>query len=432
MKKLLFLFLCALMTVSLLAGCGEKTPAVSSVPEASPEATSVSAPEPEPYAPMAIFDRPFNSFSALDLPENFTPYAACFSFGNPKLGSKATYVLSMTAAGSTDEAIRFLSALSETPDDAKTAQYISDYNNYAFCEFPIEGGLCTIRKTNPDDDRYAYLEGCHIDLTANPDSAAVSDFLTLFSDNYSLAALGVAADYFDVTPQYAQYDLYVNRHKNSAEMSLCYPTLDVAAIQKQMGDAVKSNWYDAQGGKMGLSYGKVDLTLLFDTKGGCIYLTESTSDLTTALRDYTAPDLSLATLGFNYAQQDALCIYEDKAQNFSVAIHRPEWGDRENSWNIEILQQRNGYLFAIWYNADTQCLNFQADKDGTTTRFDYAIDTGSFSGDYPDADTVKARFSEVFGTTQADVYKQALLELELALQPRFGLSLQELYALPIR
>jgi hypothetical protein len=415
-----------------------ETKATDSVgPEPTSEPTSAPTPEPEPFAPADIFGSDFNPFYDVKFPENFNIYSADLNIGDPKFDGMPKYVLSMTAEGKTDESITFLSKLAGIEDENNINNFLKEFNKSGFCEFKSTDDVTfTIRKTDKNDDRYQYVEGCHIDLWVDLDSSKAPAYIQLVSDNFNINALSAVADYFDVTPVFDECGIHVDLHKNFAETRLNYDVKDVTAVQQKMVQGIKSNWYDTDNGKMGLSYGMVDFEILFDNKGGQIDVMEKTTDMQSALGDYTAPEVSLSTLGFFYAEKDGLCTYEDKKEGIMVAIYKPEWGARpitDNNWDITYLHEVNGYLVVVWYYANEQKYSVQADKGNLTARYDYFIETGEYGNEWtPDADTVKEHFCTVFGTQDDDVFAKAVSLLEQTLKDRFDLSLQELYALPIR
>jgi hypothetical protein len=459
MKKISIFLMVSVMVLSLFTGCAgqpvdkntnetvtekqtaeavsEKQTADDVQPEPTSEPTSAPTPEPEPFAPADIFGSEFNPFYNVKFPQNFDIYNANFNIGNPKFKGMPKYVLSMTAEGDTDETIKFLSKLAGIEDENSINKFIEEFNKGGFCEFKsTDGGTFTIRRTDQKDDRYQYVEGCHIDLWVDMDSSEAPRYIPLVSDNYNINALSVAADYFDVTPDFDECGINVDLYKNFAEIGVSYDVKDTMAVQQKMAQEIKSNWYDPDNGKMGLSYGMIDFEILFDNKGGQIYVNEKTSDMQTALGDYTAPEVSLSTLGFYYAEKDALCIYEDKKEGIQVAICKPEWGARpttDNNWNIQYLHEMNGYLLVVWYYANEQKYSVQADKGSLTARYDYFIETGEYGNEWtPDTDTVKEHFCTVFDTQEDDVFAKAVSLFEQTLKDCFDISLKELYALPIR
>jgi len=164
--------------------------------------------------------------------------------------------------------------------------------------------------------------------------------------------------------------------------------------------------------------------------------TTAAATTTTAAVETTVPEVSLTTLGFYYTEKDALCIYEKKEENIQVAICKPEWGVRpatDNNWNVQVLHEVNGYLLVVWYYANEQKYTVQADKGNLTARYDYLIETGKYGNEWtPDTDTVKEHFSTVFDTKDDDVFAKAVSMFEQTFKDRFDMSMEELYALPIR
>lgn len=409
----------------------------SSLPASiAPEPTSAlsASSVPEQYVPEDIFGDEFNPYCDAEVTNFFNIYAASFDIGDAKLEGKARYVLSMTAEGKADEAVTFLTKLAGL-SESDTSRRIQEYSQGGFCEFKgMDGSTFTVRRTDSNDDRYAYVEGCHVDIWFNVNSSDTEKYIKLVSDNYNLNALAFASDYFDVTPNYKVCGIAVNFHKKEVNITTSYAVSDVSAVQQSLTEKVKSDWYDVESGKMGLSYGMMNIGLQFDSKGGSIYVTETTSDWKKALVSYIEPEVSLKKLGFYYAEQNSLCIYEDKQNNLEVALYRPEWGEisGENVWNIEYLDDVDGYFLAIWYYADKNEFGIQIDKNGSSCGYHYYPDTETYDEGYPDPDLVKKMFGTAFSAQGYDVYPLAMKQYEQALQERFGLSWQELYELPIR
>ncbi|MEI7615780.1 MAG: hypothetical protein WCJ54_03620, partial [Actinomycetota bacterium] len=150
----------------------------------------------------------------------------------------------------------------------------------------------------------------------------------------------------------------------------------------------------------------------------------------------TAPRVSLLALGFSYSEKDVLCIYEDKEEHIQVSVYKPEWGVRpttDNNWNIEYLNEVNGYLLTVCYYANEQKYTVQAGKGSSTARYDYFIETGKYGNEWTsDTDTVKEHFYTVFGIKDDDVFTKAVSMFEQTFIDRFDMSMKELYVLPIR
>jgi hypothetical protein len=311
MKKIFIFLMVSVMILPLLTGCAgqsvdknttETLAETQTAGDVQPEPTSgttlattpVTTPEPEPFVPADIFESEFNPFYDVKFPENFNIYSAGLNIGDPKFDGIPKYVLSMTAEGKTDESITFLSKLAGIEDENSINKFLEGFNKSGFCEFKSTDDVTfTIRKTDKNDGRYQYVEGCHIDLWVDVNSSEAPRYTQLVSDNFNANALSVAADYFDVTPVFEECSIQVDLYKNSVEIRVNYDVKDVTAVQQKMVQGIKSNWYDTDNGKMGLSYGMVDFEILFDIKGGQIDVMEKTTDIQTALGDYTAPEVSL-------------------------------------------------------------------------------------------------------------------------------------------
>ncbi len=443
MKRIYVFFIVSVMLLSLLTGCTAQPAASSSESmaaeppapsEAQPESTPEPTPEPEPFVPEDLFGSEFNPYADAAFPENFNIYNALFDIGDPKMGGKPKYVLSMTAEGKTDESITFLAQLAGIQDESSVSKLIDEFNGGGFCEFKsADDAVFTIKKTDPNDDRYEYVDGCHIDIAVSVDSSKAPAYIKLISDNYNLNALVTAADYFDInTPSFDVCGINVDRYKGIADVSVSYNVKDAGTVQQQMAEGLKPSWYDTERGSMGLSYGMIDLGFEFDSKGGKIRINERIRDLKTPARDYTAPEVSLATLGFYYADKDALCIYEDKQNGISIAIHKPEWGTGGVDWNIEYLSNPNKYLVAVWYKADEHKYRIQADKGGSSAAYEYDINAASYGNEWPDPETVKEQFAKALDIKDDDVYPKALDMFEQTVKDLFGMSVEELYALPAK
>ena len=441
MKKALGILLTALLTIGL-AACSTVAPQESTeTPEQSvsikasptPEAVDTPSPEPKQYAPEDIFGSELNPYGDTVFPGNFHIFAASFSQGSAKLGGKVPYSLSMTAEGNTDDAIAFLAALAGLSEDEKVSR-TDEYNGGGFCEFQGKNGaVFTIRKTNPDDDRYAYVDGCLIDITSDVNTADIEKYISLARDNYNLNALSSIAQYLDTEPDWGECSFDVNLHKKEARASVVYHVSDVEAVQQVIADNAKSDWYDTQSGSMGLSYGMIGIKIEFDSKGGAVYITQSAAEFDTALCEYIAPEISLTKLGFGFGQDGVCGVYEQHDPHYmSVAIHRPEWGEFSDDWNIEFMDVVNGYQLRITYNAAENKYHISADKNKKGAAFDFLPATKEYGWENPDKDTVIQMFNDVFDTQDEDIYEKPMTYFEQLVQERFGMGIDELYALPIK
>lgn len=434
MKRVLSVLLLILLAASLVACSPQAEPAETPVPGQTETPNPSLPPDPGSFVPMDIFGNTFNPYADEDFPTNFTIYAAAFSKGAAKLEGKSPYILSMTAEGKIDESIAFLAKLAGITDAQTTAQQAEDFKNDGYCEFDgVGNAVFTIRETDRGDDRYEYVKGFHAEIWINLTEAQVPRYFSLIRDSFNVNALTAARDYFDVTPVFDECAIAVNLHKKQVCVEMRYTVADVAAVQKSIAETVKSNWYDVKNGKMGFSYGIFGIELLFDGKGGNIYVNETTSDTKSVLSAYVEPEVSFAKLGFGFDLENICGVYEQHEPHYmSLAVHRPEWGEFDGGWNLEYYDTVNGYVMRITYHADEHKYRITADKNDVGGAFNYFPATGKYVDEHPDSDTIRQVFNGVFGTEGEDFYDKPIAYFEQLVQDRFGMSIDEFYALPIR
>jgi hypothetical protein len=190
MKRIVSTLLIALFFVSL-ASCSRQaaeptnpttTTQESSTPTTIPQESSkpsgtsseTTMPEPEPYNPMDIFGEEFNPFG-MDFPDNITVFEATFDKGSAKLKGKNPFTLHLTGSGNMFACVAYQADIAKLTEEEKNNR-INEYLETGFCEFTgKDGRVVTIRRADPNDDRYEYVEadgshgqtgaGCVIDIT---------------------------------------------------------------------------------------------------------------------------------------------------------------------------------------------------------------------------------------------------------------------------
>lgn len=140
-----------------------------------------------------------------------------------------------------------------------------------------------------------------------------------------------------------------------------------------------------------------------------------------------ASENSLIGLGFGFDDAGTCGVYEQHEPHYmSVAIHRPEWGEWNGDWNIEYMDVVNGYTMLMWYYANEGKWHIAIEGDNGGS-YDYYPATGEHDG-HPE--NIPQVFNAVFGTQGDDFYDKPLAYFEQLVQERFGMSVEELYALP--
>ena len=127
-------------------------------------------------------------------------------------------------------------------------------------------------------------------------------------------------------------------------------------------------------------------------------------------------------------------VYEQHEPHYvSIAVHRPEWGEFSQKWNIECSNSDvNGYSLIIWYYTAEDRYEIQMDGKNASAKFDYFPVTGQYGEGYPDPDTVRQMFNKAFGPQDEDFHDKPLTHFEQLVQERFGMSIEELYLLPVK
>jgi len=423
MKRFLS-WLIVVILITTLIGCS-KTPTTPITPDTPNE------PEVLEYVPQDIFKKVFNPYGDVTFPDNFKIIFAHSSVGIAKHEGKSFYWFALTASGDTNESITFIAELAKLSDE-EASKCKKDYNEGGFCEFVgKDESVFTIRKTNSDDDRYEYVDGCLIEIAKTLNNENIEEYKKLAQNNYNEKAVSALADYISTQPEWESFEFGVFLHKKQAQISVVYQTSDVEIIEDHFAEINEYDWYDSENHRMQISYGQVIVDLSFDSDNEAIYVTQYTDDFESALSEYEAPAVSLTKLGFGFDQDGVCGVYQEHEPHYmNVAVHRPEWGEFNEDWNLEYLDEINGYGLRITYNLTNDQYHITIDNKGVSAAYDYSPSTKTYFGEYPDVDTVKKEFNGAFGTQDTEFYDKPMAQFEAVVLDRFGLTLDELYALP--
>ena len=416
-----------------------ETPDNSMPPESTAEPTPEPTPEREPYAALDILEAEFNPFG-MDMP--ITVFAASFNKGSDKMEGKAQFVLSMTGSGNMFAVVAYQADVAGLGlDDAGKMELLDEYvANDGFLEFTgKDGRIVTIKRADPNDDRYEYVEsdgshgisgaGCVVELTYNIPDADIEKYTQLVQDNYSVDALSPIADYFDTATDFAECGITVNVYKDEARAYAVYYLPDVISVQQIMQANGDAKWWEWDGmTQTALMYDNIESKLTFDTEGGAI----TVEQLQTELSVRPAAEGSLTALGFGFDDAGMCGVFEDREPHYiSVAIARPEWGEFNEDWNIEFIDTAiKGYSLRITYHAKDGRYHISVDKDGESCAYDCYPEKDEFGWEYPDIETVHRMFGDAFDSQGKELYYPALAHFEQFVQEHFGMSARELYAAP--
>ncbi len=137
-------------------------------------------------------------------------------------------------------------------------------------------------------------------------------------------------------------------------------------------------------------------------------------------------------LGFTADIANAACVYEQhEPHDMRIAIHRPEWGASPAEWNIEFCDSDvNGYSLVMQYYADEGKWHVYMERGGAYCAYDDYPATDAKGWEDPSIEAVHQMVGDAFHSQGKEVYYQPLEYFEQVVQERFGMSVDELYALP--
>ena len=140
----------------------------------------------------------------------------------------------------------------------------------------------------------------------------------------------------------------------------------------------------------------------------------------------------LAELGFAFDESGVCSVYKEYDPHYtSVAIHRPEWGEFDRGWNIEFIDSDvNGYSLSIEYYASEGKYHVSIKKGSKNCSYIFYPATDDKGWEEPDLDTVHKMFNDALGTKEKELYYEPLNRFGQFVQERFGMGIDELYALP--
>lgn len=144
-------------------------------------------------------------------------------------------------------------------------------------------------------------------------------------------------------------------------------------------------------------------------------------------------------LGFTLLEYKGTCLYEEHTpHDLSISIHRTEWdknapAENRVDWSMEFYDSDvNGYKLQILYYETEGKYLVSIEKDGVEANFETYPATGEKGWEYPNLDTAHRMFNDAFGTTGKELYDKPIAYFEQVVQERFGMSINELFALPIK
>ena len=135
-------------------------------------------------------------------------------------------------------------------------------------------------------------------------------------------------------------------------------------------------------------------------------------------------------LGFTANEDEAACLYEKSG--LQIAIHRPEWGASPEEWNIEFYDPDvNGYSLVMQYYADEGKWHVSMEKGDAYCAYDDYPATDTKGWEDPGIEAVHQMVGDAFHSQGKELYYKPLEYFEQVVQELFGMTVEELYALPV-
>ena len=155
------------------------------------------------------------------------------------------------------------------------------------------------------------------------------------------------------------------------------------------------------------------------------------SDATKEPSIITKSAVSLNTLGFELDPKLGIYCYSNDETKSYVCIARPDLAESQLDYSLELLQEINGYLIGIWYYEKDNRLLLQVNKGEIDTKYYYDLTSNTYSNEWSSIGSVQEQFEAALGKQEGDFHDAALKLFTDTIQERFGMSWQELYALPL-
>jgi len=439
---------CLLLVLLLGIGCApavsvsEVTPIATETPVLTEAPTPTLTPEPTPepigVAPIDLFSAPYNVFSEIVFPTGYTVYGARYDCAQPEKGLPEQYMLLLTAEADKADIVRNFAGILGINDESNLAGMMESIERDGFLQ--IDGtyngspAIAQLKQTvaGYDNRDCVDVDGCRVELSVQVDAAQSQLYLPLMMANLNPNIFGELADRF---PKEAVIQsllsCYVNVQK--PELTEFYPFYQLenaAALETEIASKLTTNWHDEQTHSLGLSYGRIECGLRFNLEQNTVRVDIRPHDNAVAAGTFILSEQSLTKLGFQYYPQDGLALYEDKSQNIQVAIAHPDWQHVED-WNLSILYGFNkvDILFSYYEQKDLYMLGVPTQNGLYGTNFD--LKTNSYDAGFPNAEQMQTKFTEVLSSSDGDVRERMFEIFANLLQERFGMTWQELYALPI-
>lgn len=447
MKRLARIALCFLL---LFAFACAPAASISTAPATeatgAPVATATQAPTPEPapeplgMAPIDLLGTGYNLFLDVAFPAGYTVYGARFDSAQSNKGRGDLFVLNVTAEGNRMEIVRYCAELLGVTDEATLAVYADAMTNGGYADitgtYAGKTAYAWLKQTDAgyESDQITDVDGCRVEFAVDVTSEQAEQYRALVLANYSTTMLGDFADRFgEDTIRRDMLGIFVNAQKpDRTEVYVSHEVQDAAGLFAEMTEKLQTSWFDEATASMGIEYAIQRVKYSFHVESNIVNAQLSPNDNTTPAGEFKLSDVSLTRFGFQHFPQDGLAIYKEDQNHLEIAISKPEWHRTAEDWNFQFLGESNGCSLYMIYTEATGLFHIAVNKGDEGASAEYIVSENAFAPDvYPDEETQKRLFSEAAGVTEGDHRAAAFALLTSLIQNRFGMTWQELYALPI-
>ena len=445
MKRLTAYALCILFIGSFACApaastnTASATEATQTSAAATPAPTAEPAPGPLGLTPIDLLGRGYNPLIDVPFPDGYTAYGALFCNAEPGKGIKDAYILYLTAAGDPNQILKTIANILGVTDEKQLTAYTESLEKDGFVQMdgtfagsPANAGM---KKTNAgaDFDQCADVDGCRVEIGVELGSEQVEKYRALALANYNTAMLGdLAAQLSEDTIQRDKLAIYVNVQKpDKTVVYVTHAVADAAALMTGITGTLKTTWVDEANPSLGMEYATQQARYSFDTANNMVRVEFSPNDNSAIAGEFRKSAVSFTSLGFTSYPNDGLCIYKEDQNHLEIAIAKPDWGHNED-WNFEFLGESNGYSLGMWYTEATGLFHVSVNQGDKGAAAEYIVAEGIFAPDvYPDENTQKQMFCGAAGISEGDYRTAVFAIFEQAIEQRFGMGWQELYALPV-
>lgn len=447
MKRLFCIVLCALLLIFAACAPAATDAGTDSAAKATEAAavTATPAPTPEPtlespgLAPVDLLGSGYNPFFNTAFPAGYSVYSAQFDSGDPGKGTTDSYALFLTAEGNPAEIAKTCAGILGVTDAAQLAAITAslDQNGVAAFDGTFAGSPANVgmKKTSAgsDYDQCTEVDGCRVAFGVDVSADAVEQYRALALANYSTAMLGeLAAQLGGDTILPNSISILVNTQKpDKTTVYITHSVENAAALLAAVTGTLQPNWYDEATASLGIDYAMQRVRYSFDTTNNVVHVEFSPNDNSTPAREFQKSAVSFTSLGFESFPNDGLCIYKGDQSVQEIAIAKPDWGHNED-WNFEFLGESNGCSLGMWYTEATGLFHISVNKGDEGAAAEFNVPKNEFQSDvYPDEETQTRLFREAAGISEGDHRTAVFALFTKEIQDRFGMTWQELYALPI-